>query len=107
DGQNLVRTADTAVGNLRNVDQAVDAGKHFGKSAKGHELNDFDRSHIADLIGRFEPGPRVVLRTAVAKRDLALFRVESDNIDLDLLADLQNVGRVFDTVPRKLRNMNH
>ena len=99
DGQHLIGLADAAVGDLGDVDQAVHTGQHLGKRAEGHELDDGDLRHIADLEGGRELDPGVVVGILVAEGDLVVLRVEADDVDIDLVADGQHVGRLLDAAP--------
>ena len=89
------------------MDQAIDAGQHLGKRAEGHELDDGDLRHIADLEGRRELGPGVAVGILVAEGDLVVLRVEADDVDIDLVADGQHVGRLLDAAPAQLGDVDH
>ena len=96
DGQHVLGLADAAIGNLGDVDQAVNTGQDLGKSTEGHELDDLDRGDIADLVAAGELGPGVAVGILVAEGDLALFLVEADDVDIDLVADGDDLGGLVD-----------
>ena len=83
--QDLIGLADAAVGDLADVDEAVNARHDLGKRAEGHELDHLDLGDVADLVGVDELGPGVVLRLLVAEGDALGLLVEADNIDVELV----------------------
>lgn len=90
-GELIFRLADAAVGDLRNVDQAINAGHDLGKSTEGHQLDNLDVHNAADfaLLSEHSPGIRVGI--LVAQGDLALLLIEADNIDIQLITDGNDV----------------
>ena len=91
-GQNVLRLADAAIRDLGDVDEAVNARDDLSESAEGHELDDLDLGNVADLELVVEQGPGVGRFGLVAEGDLALFGIESDDVDVDLVADLDGDG---------------
>ena len=89
------------------MDQAVDAGNDFGKGAEGHELDDLDVGNVAHVEAAHELVPGVHLRGLVAQGDLSLLGIEGNDVDLDLIADLHDLGRALDAAPAQLGNMDH
>ena len=85
--------ADAAVGDLGDVDQAVGAGQHFRKSAEGHQFDDLDLRDIADGVGLGEHLPGVQVRVAVAEGDLVVLLIEVDDVNVDLVADVQDIAQ--------------
>ena len=89
------------------MDQAVGAGQHFRKSAEGHQLDDLDLRDIADGVGLREHLPGVQVRVAVAEGDLVVLLIEVDDVNVDLVADVQDIRRLVDAVPADLRHVDH
>ena len=105
--QNVLGLADAAVSDLRDVDQAVHTGDDLCECTEGHELDDLDLDHIANMIVVGEDGPRVGGVGLVAEGDLLLLRIEGDDEHLDGVADLDDLSRVLDVIPAQLGNMDH
>ena len=103
----LVRLGDAMVRDLGDVDQAVHARNDLSKCAEGHELEDLDGRGVADLEVGGEDVPRVVLRTLVAQGDLLVLAVERDDIDVDMVTDVDDLGRMLDAAPGQLGDVDH
>ena len=85
--------------NLTDMDQTVYTGQNLGECAKAHQLHDLDLSRIADRIAIGEHGPGVRIRILVAERDLSLLTVKVNDIDIDLITDGNDLGRLMDAAP--------
>ena len=107
DSQHLGGLADAAVGDLRDVDETIGAGQHFRKCTEGHQLDDLDLGDVADGVSLSEHLPGVHVRIAVAEGDLVVLFIEVDDVNIDLVADVQRVGRLVDAIPADLGNMDH
>ena len=62
-----------------------------------------------DLLDRVGPGelpPRVLLRRLQRQRDPLAVQVDVEDLDLDLLADLDDLGRVVDVLPGQLGDVH-
>ena len=89
------------------MDQAVHAGDDLSKGAEGHQLDNLDGGHVAHLELVQEQVPGVGLSGLVAQRNLLLLGVKADDIDVDLVAHLDNLGGVLDAAPAQLGNVHH
>ena len=76
-----------ALGQLGDVDQALDAVAHPDEGAEGHELGDLARDDLTDRVGPGEVLPRVLLRRLERERDPLAVHVDVEHLDGDLLAD--------------------
>ena len=61
---------------------------------------------LADLVGAGELAPRVFLRRLERQRDALAVQVDVENLDGDLLADLDDLGRVVDVLPGQLGDVH-
>ena len=86
--QDIVRFLDALVGDLRNVDEAVDAGDDVGKRTECGHTDDGGVDNVADFIGLGKNDPGVVLVLLVAKRNTIV--LEGLDVNFDRVADVQN-----------------
>ena len=105
--QHVLGLADAAVGDLGDVDQAVNTGQNLGESAEGHQLDDGNGGNAAHLVLVGEHGPGVGIGILVAQGDLALLLVEVDDIDVNLIADGEDLGGLVDAAPAQLGHVDH
>ena len=89
------------------MNQTVNAVNNFSKCAKRHQLNDFDRSYISNLIGIGKHLPRICFRIFVSKRNSSLLFIKTKNININFITDVQNFGRLFYTLPAEFGYVNH
>jgi hypothetical protein len=61
---------------------------------------------LADRVGPGELLPRVLLRRLQRQRDALTVHVNVEDLDLDLLADLDDLVRVVDVLPGQLRDVH-
>ena len=61
---------------------------------------------LADLVGAGELLPRVFLRRLERQRDALAVHVDVEHLDRDLLADLDDLGRVVDVLPGQLGDVH-
>ena len=90
-----------------NMDQAVHAVNDLRKRAVGLEPDDLDRCHVANGVLRFENVPGIVRLGLIAERNTLLFGVVALHKYRDLIPNRNDLGRVADVLPGKLRDMNH
>lgn len=91
-----------AHGQLRDVDEALDAVLHAHEGAEGDELRDLAGHDLADGVGPGERLPRVLLRGLQGQRDALTVHVDLEDLDRDLLAHLDDLVRVVDVLPGEL-----
>jgi hypothetical protein len=83
-----------------NVDQAFDAFFQFHERTVVGDVGHAALDAHADRVLGFHAFPRIAFQLLHAKADALGFRVDLDDLDLDGLADRQNVGRMVDAAPR-------
>jgi hypothetical protein len=84
---------------FRDVDQALDAGLEFDEGAVVGDVGDAALEAGADRIFRLDALPRIVEQLLHAERDAVGLVVDLDDLDLDLLADVEHLGRMIDAPP--------
>jgi hypothetical protein len=84
---------------FRDVDQALDAGLKLDERAVVGDVGDAALEARADRIFGLDPLPRIVEQLLHAERDAVGLVVDLDDLDLDLLADIENLGRMIDAAP--------
>ena len=89
------------------MDQTVRAGHDLSKCAEGREADDLDRCNVADVVLVLEDVPGVHLIGLVAERDLAGLAVEVLDVNVDDIADLDDLGRMLDALPGQLGVVHH
>ncbi len=95
-----------ALGQLGDVDQALDALVHADERTERNQLRDLTRNDLADLVGTGELLPRVLLGRLQRQGDTLAVHVDVEDLDGDLLADLDNLGRVVNVLPGQLGNVD-
>jgi hypothetical protein len=98
----VTRMGDALVGQLADVDQALEAVADADERAEVDELGDRAVDDVADLEVRDRGVPRVGLQAADRQADPATLVVDVDDLGLDLVADLVAGLGVVDLVPREL-----
>ena len=98
----VARVGDALVGQLADVDQALEAVADAHERAEVDELRDRAVDDVADLEVRDRGVPRVGLQAADRQADPAALVVDVDDLGLDLFADLVAGLGVVDLVPREL-----
>src|SRR5262249_30260621 len=97
---------DPLVGKLRDVDQTLDAGFDLGEGAESRKFGDAAGHDLIHLILLSYQGPGLGLEPLETEGDLTIFAIDADHVDLNLLADLQDLTRMRDLGPGKLGQMN-
>ena len=98
----VARMGHALVGQLADVDQALEAVAHANEGAEVHELGDRAVDDVADLEVGHRGVPRIRLQLADRQADPAALVVDVDDLGLDLVADLVAGLGVVDLVPREL-----
>src|SRR4029077_319423 len=81
------------------VDQALDPGLELDEGAVVGDIGDPTLEARADRILGFDALPRIVEQLLHAERDTVGLVVDLDDLDLDLLTDVENLGRMIDASP--------
>ena len=85
---------------FRDVDQTLDAGLEFDERAVVGDVGDAALEAGADRIFRLDALPRVIEQLLHAKRDAVGLVIDLDDLDLDLLPDVEDLGWMIDAPPR-------
>src|ERR1700733_10291448 len=90
---------------FRDVDQAFDARLQFDERAVVGDVGDAaGKARIERILG-LDALPRIVEQLLHAERDTVGFVVDLDDLDLHRLTDGQHLGRMVDTTPRNIGDM--
>src|SRR5262245_1586418 len=92
-------------GHFRHVDEAFDAGLELDEGAVVGDVGDPALEPRADGIFRFDALPGIVLQLLHAERDAVGLVVDLDDIDLHLLADIEDLVRMVDAPPGNVGDM--
>src|SRR6478736_8591344 len=106
DLDDLLGDLDVTLGELGDVHQALDALLDADERAEGHQLGDLARHDLADLVGAGEVLPRVLLRRLQRQGDTLAVHVHVEDLDGDLVAHGDDLGRVVDVLPRQLGDVD-
>ena len=101
------RMRDLMIGELADMDKAVDAGNEFRERAERHDADDPDVRLVAYRVFLRELVPRIHAVGLVRERNALLFSVESLDGDVNDVADVDDFGRMLDSEPRKLGIVDH
>src|SRR5262249_52851473 len=85
---------------LGDVDQALDAGLELDEGAVVGDVGDAAGETLTDRELGLDALPRIGQQLLHAERDAVGLVVDLDDLDLDLLADVEHLGRVIDAPPR-------
>jgi len=94
------------VGELGDVHEPLDALVDLDEGAEGHDLGDPALDDVADAVLGHDLLPGVFLRLLEAEADALPLAVDVEDLDLDLLVDLEHLGRVVDVRPRQLGDVD-
>ena len=89
------------------MDQAINARDDLSEGAESGHRNNLSGDNVADLVISLEHFPRVVLGLLVAQGDLLVLGVDVLDINIQHVANFNNVRRMFDAQPAQLGNVNH
>src|SRR6188508_111009 len=98
----VTRMGDARVGELADVDQALEPVADANEGAEVDDLRDRAVDQVADLQVRNRGMPRIRLQAANRERDAAALVVDVDDLGLDLFTDAIAGFGVVDLVPREL-----
>src|SRR5580700_6067423 len=84
---------------FRNVDQTFDAGLELDEGAVVGDVGDATLEARSDWIFGLNTLPRIVEQLLHAERDAVGLVVDLDDLDLNLLADIEHLGRMIDAPP--------
>src|SRR6185437_2431395 len=102
----LLGNLDVPLGEFGDVHQALDALFDAHERTEGNELGDLAGYDLADRVRTRESLPRVFLSRLQRKRDALAVHVDVEHLDGDLVADLDDLARVIDVLPRQLGHVH-
>src|ERR1700694_2886608 len=82
-------------GEIRDVDETVDAFFDFDEHTEVGELADAALDHRADAVASGDGGPRVGLELFDSERDAAILRLHIQHHGFHLIADFDDLARVL------------
>src|SRR5215212_8487579 len=105
-GDDLARILDVVLRQLGDVHETLDAREDLHEGAERDHLRHPALDHVALAVGLDDLLPRVGLRLLETERDPLALAVDVEHLDLDVLADLEHLGRVVDVPPRELGDVD-
>ena len=87
------------------VHEAFDTGFEFDEGTVRHEIDDLAFDFFADGILRFDAFPRIGELLLEAEADAFLVLVDIENDNVDFLANLEQLGRMSNTTPAHIRDV--
>src|SRR5699024_7443891 len=88
------------------VHETLDAVLDAHERAERHQLGDLARDDLADRVGAGEQLPRILLGRLQRQGDALAVHVHVEDLDGDLLAHLDDLGRVVDVLPGQLGDVH-
>ena len=101
-----LRVLHVAVGQLGDVHEAFDAVFDGDEDTELDDLGDLALDDLARNVGASEALPRIFLGSLEGQGDALTIEVNVEHLDGNLVADLDNLGRVVDVLPRQLGNVD-
>ena len=98
----LARVLDVMLGELRDMDEALDPGEDLDEGAERHDLRHPALDDVSLVVGIDHLLPRVGLGLLETERDPLPVPVDVEDLHADRLADLEHLGRMVDVAPREL-----
>ena len=95
-----------ALSQLGDVHQALDALLDADERAERHQLGDLAGHDLADRVGAGEVPPRVFLSRLERQRHPLAVHVDVEHLDGDLVAHLNDLGRMVDVLPGQLGDVH-
>ena len=94
------------VGELGDVDEALDPGQDLDEGAEGDDLGHRALEHVAGAVGADDPLPRVLLGLLEAERDALAVAVDVEDFDPHVVADRDDLGGMVDVAPGELGDVD-
>ncbi len=98
----ILRFINMPVGDLGDMDEAVNARNNACESAESSHADDFGIDNRINRIIAAEHFPRILVGFFIAKGYLSLFRLKRFDINFNGIAERQHIGRMLDALPRQL-----
>ena len=94
------------VGELGDVHQALDAVLDGDEDTELDDLGDLALDDLAGNVGASEALPRILLSRLQGQGDTLTVEIDVEHLDGDLVADLDDLGRMVDVLPGQLGNVD-
>ena len=91
---------------LGDVHQALDAVAELDERAERNDLGDLAVDDGANRVLFDELDPGILRGLLETEGDALALQIDVENLDLDLVANLDDLGRMVDMVPRELGDVN-
>ena len=88
------------------MDEALHAITEVDEGAEGDELGDGTLDDGADRVLLDEGAPRILGGLLETQGDALAVEIDVENLNLDLLADLDDLGGVVDVIPGELGDVD-
>jgi len=88
------------------VHQTLDALLDADERTKRHQLGDLPRHDLTDRVGTGEMAPRIFLSSLERQRNPLAIHVDVEHLDGDLVAHVDDLGRMVDVLPRQLGDVH-
>ena len=86
--------------------EPFDSVEDLDERAECDHLGDGALELVADVVGVDDPLPRILLGLLEPQRDALPVAVDVEHLDRDRIPDRQDLARMVDMGPRKLRDVN-
>ena len=103
---NLSRGVDVTTSHLGDMHETLDGVAKFDERTERNDLGDLAVDDGSDRVGLDELNPRILGGLLETERDALTLQIDVENLDLDLVADLDDLGGMVDMVPGKLGDVN-
>ena len=102
----LARVLDVLLGELGDVHEPFDTLEDLHERAERDDLRDGALELVTHVVGVDDPLPRILLGLLETEGDALAVAVDVQDLDLDRLADRQDLARVVDVRPRELGDVD-
>ena len=91
---------------LGDMHEPLDAVEYLDEGPEGDDLRHRAGQLVADVVRVDDPLPRILLGLLESERDALAVAVDVEHLDLDRVADLEDLARMVDVRPRKLGDVD-
>src|SRR5687768_10895395 len=104
--EDLLGMLDAMLGNLGDVDQALNVTLQAGKGTEFGQAGNDTFNQLPHTILLDSGAPGIFLQGTHGETDALLLAIDVDDLDLDFLAHFQHFTWMVDMLPRKLGKMH-